>query len=109
MYFLAMETTKRRLASVSSFLACSASASPRRISCSVRLSSVKSDLAGDSDLSQFRAARAQFLARFGGSLALGGVGAALEPAGLALERMQPLDGVADLVDQPLLFDWVELD
>src|SRR5260370_25248147 len=43
-YFFAMETTRRRLASVSSFFACSASASPRRISVRVRLNSVKPTL-----------------------------------------------------------------
>src|SRR6266403_1794942 len=40
-YFLAMETTRRRLASISSFLACSASASPRSITWSIRFRSVR--------------------------------------------------------------------
>src|SRR5229473_602912 len=75
-YFLAMETTRRRLASVSSFFACSASASPRRICVRVR----------------FRP-----------------VSAALKPDDLALERMEPLDSVADVVHQPLLLLRVEVD
>ena len=40
-YFLAMDTTRRRLASINSFLACSASASPRWMICSARFSSVR--------------------------------------------------------------------
>ena len=104
MYFLAMETTRRRLASISSFLACSASASPRRMICRVRLSSVSpTSLASEISRSSLRR-RAQFAARFGGGVALGDVGAALELAGFALERLQALDGVPHLVDQPLALE-----
>ena len=56
------------------------------------------------DLLQFRATRAQLLARFGGGVALGSICAALQPAGLALERMEPLDSVAHLVNQTLLLE-----
>src|SRR5713101_9375312 len=43
-YFLAIEATKRRLASVSSFSACSATASPHKMCCCVRLNLVKPTL-----------------------------------------------------------------
>src|ERR1700688_1453425 len=61
------------------------------------------------DFSQLNAARAQLLARFGGVIALGGVGAPLELAGLALEGLQPLDRVADFFDEAFLLKQVELD
>ena len=67
------------------------------------------DFAGVRDFAQFGAARAQFAARFGGVIALGGVGAALQLAGFALERLQPLDGVPHLVDQALALERIELE
>ena len=60
--------------------------------------------AGNFDFAQLRAAGAQFLARLGGVVALGGVGAALELAGFALQRLQPLDGAVDLFDQALFLE-----
>ena len=70
----------------------------------MRFRSVRPGLAGNFDFAQLGAARAQFLARFGGVVALGGVGAALQLAGFALEGLQPLHGVAHLVDQALLLE-----
>jgi len=87
------------MASVSSFFACSASASPRRISVRVRLNSVKPTLPEiPISFSSERRERSSLRA----SLADSPCSAPLEPAGLALQRRQPLDGVADIVDQALL-------
>ena len=76
---------------------------------SVRFRSVRPTSLASSISLSFGAARAQFLARFGGVIALGDVGAALQFPGFALERLQALDGVAHLVDQPLFLERVELD
>src|SRR5579864_2638364 len=66
-------------------------------------------LAGNFNFAQLGAARAQFLARFGGVVALGGVGAALEFSRFAFEGLQALDRVADFVDEPFFLKQVELD
>src|SRR3984893_11203355 len=82
-YFFAMETTKRRLASINSFLAWSASASPRWMKVRVRLSSVSpTSLASSISFSSPRR---------------------------SLKRLQPLDGAAHLVDEPLLFKGIKND
>ena len=64
--------------------------------------------AGVGNLFQFGAARAQFAARFRGRVALGDIGAPLQLAGFALERLQSLHGVPHLVDQPLALEGIEL-
>src|SRR6266403_1776068 len=69
----------------------------------------ESDFAGLFDVLQLGAARAQFLARFGGDVALGYVGAALQAPRFAFERLQPLDRAAHLVDEALLFERIEID
>ncbi len=60
------------------------------------------------DFADFRALAFQFAARFGGVIALAGFGAAFELARLALQHLHPLDGLANLVDQPLFLNGVEL-
>src|SRR5258707_2635743 len=67
------------------------------------------DFAGFLDIFQLGAARAQFLARFRRDVAFGHVRAALQASGFAFQRLQPLDGAAHFVDQPLFLKWIEID
>src|SRR5712692_1943242 len=67
------------------------------------------DFAGFLNVSQLGAAGAQFFARFRRDVAFGRFRAALQAPGFAFQRLQPLDGAAHLVDQPLFFKWIEID
>src|SRR5467141_620025 len=63
--------------------------------------------AGNFNFAQLGAACAQLLARFGGVIALRGLGTAFEFDGFALQRLQPLDSIANLAYQPLLLERME--
>src|SRR5215469_12728468 len=68
----------------------------------------EANFAGVFNVLQFRAARAQLFARFRGDFAFGDVRAALQPAGFAFERLQPLDRAAHLVHQALFLKRIEI-
>src|SRR5579862_690602 len=65
--------------------------------------------AGVGNFAQLGTTRAQFAASLRRGVALGHIGAALELAGLALEGLQALDGMADLVNEALALEGIELE
>ena len=87
---------------MSSFLACSASASPRRIRLSVRFRPVR-PTSLDSSISRISARRS------GGHFSARSVHAALQTNRLAFERVQALDGLAHDIDQALALARIEAD
>ena len=74
-----------------------------------RFSSGRAHFAGDFDFAQLGAARLQFLARFGLHIGLRSFHAPLELDRFALEEMHALHGLADLFDQPLLLQRIEIE
>ena len=76
---------------------------------SVRFSSVRpTSLASSMSFSSVRRVRNSLRAS-AAHVALGHVGAAFQPPRFALERLQPLDRAAHLVDQALLLERIEID
>src|SRR6059058_5173105 len=69
----------------------------------------EADFAGFLNILQFGAACTQLFAGFRGDFTLGNIRATLEPARLALKRLQALDGAAHFVDQALLLKGIEVD
>ena len=116
-YFFAIETTSRRLASTSSFLACSACHSPRVIVSSVRRSrsgvSCSSSACALSVRPEILHALLEqllvFLAQLEGLLALRRIELALDVLDLTLGALDGFDLVLDLLDHPALHQLGELD
>ena len=95
-YFFAMETTRRRFASINSFLATFGFRFAAHNHCSVRFSSMSpTSLALSISRSSSGAMRSSLRASAAVSPLLS-VGAPFEFPGFALERLQPLHGVADV-------------
>ena len=113
-YFLAIETTSRRLASTSSFLACSASISPpdhlERVAQPLGVSCSSSDIALGCDLQVLLALWQVLADRPPALLALVlRIELPLDRVDLALHALHGFDLVLDLLDQPALDDFGELD
>ena len=115
MYFFAIETTRRRLASTSSFLACSACYSPRRIVSSVCFSSAgscssASVIAFSLQLLLLDLAQQVLLVLFPQLLLLVlRVEQPIDRFDLALHRLDVFDRLLHLVDQAALHRFGELD
>ena len=117
MYFFAIETTRRRLASTSSFLACSACHSPRVIVSSVRRSrsgvSCSSSACALSCRAEILHALLEhllvFLAQLQRLPALRRFELALDVLDLALDALDGFDLILDLLDHPALHELGELD
>ena len=108
-YFFAMETTSRRFASISLFLGLLGFRFATKNHLKSALQFGGADLAGDFDFAELLATGAEIFARFGLDIGLRCFDAALELDDFAFEEMNALDGLADFVDQALLFERIEVE